>query len=90
MPFGAGTPRYEEPGLWLGTENWRGEFCRAPHRPPRGTSPSPRVVFDRATFSVDYEMPIDISGRVRTRLDYAGGEFRTNNWRMEIEMPIGM
>ncbi len=40
-----------EPELWFGTANWRGGFCHAPPRPQRGTSPSPRVVFDRATFS---------------------------------------
>ena len=51
MPTAAGTPRYEMPELWLGTANWRGGFCHAPPRPQRGTSPSPREVFDRATFS---------------------------------------
>ena len=44
MPAGAGTPRYEEPELWLGTADWHGGFCYAPPRPQRGTSP-------RATFS---------------------------------------
>ena len=42
-------PRWVE--LWLGTANWHGGFCQAPPRPQRGTSPSPRVVFDRSTFS---------------------------------------
>ena len=28
MPACAGTPRYEEPELWLGTANWHGGFCR--------------------------------------------------------------
>ena len=51
VPAGAGTPRYEKPELWFGTENWHGGFCHAPPRPQRGTSPSPREVFDRATFS---------------------------------------
>ena len=51
MPAGAGTPRYEKPELWFGTANLRGGFCHAPPRPQRGTSPSPREVFDRATFS---------------------------------------
>ena len=44
MPAGAGTLRYEELKLWLGTANWHGGFCYAPPRPLRGTSP-------RATFS---------------------------------------
>ncbi len=44
MPAGAGTPRYENPELWLGPANWHGGFCDAPPRPQRGTSP-------RATFS---------------------------------------
>ena len=51
MPVGAGTPRYEKPELWLSTANWHGGFRHAPPRPLRGTSPSPREVFDRATFS---------------------------------------
>ena len=42
---------YEEPELSFGTANWHGGFCHAPPRPQRGTSPSPREVFDRATFS---------------------------------------
>ena len=51
MPAGAGMRRHEEPELWLGTSNRHGGFSRAPPRPQRGTSPLPRVVFDRATFS---------------------------------------
>ena len=51
MPAGAGTPSYEKPELSFGTANWRGGFCQAMPRPQRGTSPSPREVFDRATFS---------------------------------------
>ena len=51
MPAAAGTPRYEKPELWFGTANWHGGFCHAPRRPQRGTSPSPREVFDRATFA---------------------------------------
>ena len=43
IPAGAGTPRYEKSALWLGTDNWHGEFCQSPPRPLRGTSP-------RATF----------------------------------------
>ena len=39
-----GTPRFEEPELWLGTASWHGGFCHAPPRPQRGTSP-------RTTFS---------------------------------------
>ena len=50
MPAGAGTPRYEKRRLWLGTVNWHCGFCHAPPPPQRGTSPSPREVFDRATF----------------------------------------
>ena len=42
---------YEEPELSFGTANWHSGFCHAPPRPQRGTSPSPREVFDRATFS---------------------------------------
>ncbi len=51
MPAGAGTPGYEKRELWFGTANRHGGFCDAPARPQRGTSPSPREVFDRATFS---------------------------------------
>ena len=51
IPAGAGTPRYEQQELWFGTANWHGGFCYAPPLPQRGTSPSPREVFDRATFS---------------------------------------
>ena len=50
MPVVAGTPRCEMLELWLGTASWRRGFWRAPARPQRGTSPSPRVVFDRTTF----------------------------------------
>ena len=50
IPAGAGTPRYENPELWLGTANWHGASCLASPPPQRGTSPSPRVVFDRTTF----------------------------------------
>ena len=52
MPAGAGTPRYEKLELWLGTANWHRGFCHAPPPPQRGTSPSPRVVFDRTTFPI--------------------------------------
>ena len=41
---------YERSELWPGTASWHGGFCGAPPRPQRGTSPSPRVVFDRTTF----------------------------------------
>ena len=51
MPAGAGTPRYDNPELRYFAASLRGRFCRTPPRPQRGTSPSPRVVFDRATFS---------------------------------------
>ena len=51
MPAPAGMRRHEEPELWLGTSNRHGGFSRAPPRPQRGTSPSPRVVFDRATLA---------------------------------------
>ncbi len=51
MPAAAGTPGYEKPELWLGIANGHGGFCHVPPRPQRGTSPSPREVFDRATFS---------------------------------------
>ena len=57
MPAGAGTPRYEKPELWLGTASWRGGFCHAPTRPQRGTSPSPREVFDRTTLAVGGQLP---------------------------------
>ena len=50
MPAGAGAPRYEKLELWLGTANWHRGFCHAPPPPQRGTSPSPREVFDRTTF----------------------------------------
>ena len=44
MPVGAGTPRYEERGLWLGTANWHGGFCHAPNPTPAGDKP-PRYIF---------------------------------------------
>ena len=47
IPASAGTPRCQKLELWLGLANWHGGFCRAPPRPQRGTSPSPREVFDR-------------------------------------------
>ena len=51
VPVAAGAPRYEGLELWLGRANWHGGFsCATPPRPQRGTSPSPRVVFDRTTF----------------------------------------
>ena len=50
MAAGAGTPRYEKLELWLGAANWHRGFCHAPPPPQRGTSPSPREVFDRTTF----------------------------------------
>ena len=49
----AGRDRHAKAGkseLWLGTANWHGGFCHAPPPPQRGTSPSPREVFDRTTF----------------------------------------
>ena len=52
IPVGTGTPRYEKPELWLGTANWRRGFCHALPPPQRGTSPSPREVFDRTTFPI--------------------------------------
>ena len=46
-PAGAGTPRYEKARVVV----WHGGFCRATPRPQRGTSPSPREVFDRGTLT---------------------------------------
>ena len=46
----AGMTNSEGTELWLDTVNQHGGFCHAPTRPQRGTSPSPREVFDRATF----------------------------------------
>ena len=50
MPAAAGTRRSEKPELWSGKARWPGGFCHARPRPQRGTSPSPREVFDRTTF----------------------------------------
>ena len=50
IPAVAGTRRCEKLELWLGTANSHRGFCHAPPPPQRGTSPSPRVVFDRTTF----------------------------------------
>ena len=36
MPAGAGTPRYEEPELWLGTADWHGGIPATPHPDPSG------------------------------------------------------
>ena len=69
MPAGAGTLRYEKPEMWLGTANWRGGFSHAPRRPQRETSPSPREVFDRATFSHSA-----IGHSVYKSARFAGGE----------------
>ena len=66
MPAGAGTPRYEKPELWFGTANWHGGFSHAPRRPQRGTSPSPREVFDRATFSHSAGRPFGLVTCFRT------------------------
>ncbi len=44
--------------LWFGTAYRRGGFCHAPPRPLRGTSPSPREVFDRATFPTPHNWHI--------------------------------
>ena len=46
-PAGAGAPRYEQARVVVR----RGGFCRATPRPQRGSSPSPREVFDRATLT---------------------------------------
>ena len=51
VPAAAGTPGYEKVELWLGTENWHGEFCRSPPRPLRGTSP--RATFFRGLREAD-------------------------------------
>ena len=83
VPAGAGTSGCEDPESWFSTVNRHGGFCHTHPDPSGGQAPARH-------YFVDYEMPIGISGRVRTRLDYAGGEFRANNWGMEIEMPIGM
>ena len=46
---------------WLGQSIVECAGCSPPRR---GTSPSPREVFDRATFSGDYEMRFGGSARV--------------------------
>ncbi len=43
-----GTPRFEEPELWLGTASWRGGSCHAPPT-PAGDEP-PRYIFLRPAF----------------------------------------
>ena len=58
IPAGAGTPKYENPELRFYTANSHGGFCHAHARPQRGTSPSPRVVFDRATLALGRLSPI--------------------------------
>ena len=50
MPAWAGTPRDEKPELRFYAADSHGGFCHAHPPPQRGTGPSPRVVFDRATF----------------------------------------
>ena len=52
--------------LWLGRVNQHGGFCHAPPRPQRGTSPSPREVFDRATFPSPTP-PLDSQPRIGVR-----------------------
>ena len=54
MPAGAGTPRCENPEFRFHTANSHWGFCHAQARPQRGTSPSPREVFDRTTFPHPY------------------------------------
>ena len=65
MSAGAGTPRYEKLELrFYAVTSHRG-FCHAP-RPQRGTSPSPREVFDRTTF------PYPHPSRFRPRIGVRG------------------
>ena len=68
-PAGAGTPRYEKPESWVGSANWHGGFCHSPPRPQRGTSPSPRVVFDRATFPI----PAPLDSGLRRNDEWGAG-----------------
>ena len=64
MPAGAGTPRYEEPELWLGTADWHGGFCYAPPRPQRGTSPRATSLF-RPSAVVVRATVVGVAGRCR-------------------------
>ena len=50
IPAFAGMTSSGGPELWLVTANWHRGFRHAPPPPQRGTSPSPREVFDRTTF----------------------------------------
>ena len=52
MPAGAGTPRYEKRELWFWYRELAERIMPRPTPTPAGTSPSPRVVFDRATLTV--------------------------------------
>ena len=53
MPTGAGTPRYEEPDLWLGSASWRGGFCQAP---PADWKPGDTIGYLNSDFP-EFELP---------------------------------
>ena len=63
--------------------NWHGGLCHAPPRPQRGTSPSPREVFDRATFShsaIDHRLQFGTFRRWRAGIEVDWrAHFRTND-----------
>ena len=69
MPAGAGPSRYEKPELWSYTANSHGGFGHAQARPQRGSSPSPRVVFDRTTFPI----PAPLDSGLRRNDELSGG-----------------
>ena len=86
MPAGAGTPRYERLELWFFAANSHGGFCHAQPRPQRGTSPSPREVFDRTTFPI----PTPLDSGLRRNDDWGAGvtkgchESRSGARRMRV------
>ena len=91
MPACAGTPRYEKPESWVGSANWHGGFCHSPPRPQRGTSPSPRVVFDRTTLALGRLSPIFGLTFCRAGLMIPGiGGFRIHDPRRVKPSRIGV
>ena len=86
IPAGAGTPRFENPELRFYAAESHGGFCHAQAQPQRGTSPSPRVVFDRATlFGVRYG-PAEESVLVFSQLTMTSG-LNSVSWRRSSSSP---
>ena len=69
IPASAGTPRYENTELRFLAANQHGGLCHAQTRRQRGTSPSPREVFDRTTFPI----PTPLDSGLRRNDEWGAG-----------------